>query len=79
MPASRGAVLREDRCGALRSRDLSEGDPCGKGRERLDLRKRVICVARLPGPRGRPRLENWLHAQNQGAVAGRNAAGASAT
>jgi 3-phenylpropionate/trans-cinnamate dioxygenase ferredoxin reductase component len=33
------------------------------------------CV-RFPGPDGLVRLENWLHAQDQGAVAGRNAAGA---
>ncbi len=34
------------------------------------------CV-RFPGPHGFVRLENWLHAQDQGTVAGRNAAGAS--
>ena len=34
-------------------------------------------VVRLPGPHGLVRLENWRHAQDQGAVAGRNAAGAS--
>jgi 3-phenylpropionate/trans-cinnamate dioxygenase ferredoxin reductase subunit len=34
------------------------------------------CV-RFPGPAGLVRLENWTHAQDQGAVAGRNAAGAS--
>jgi 3-phenylpropionate/trans-cinnamate dioxygenase ferredoxin reductase component len=34
-------------------------------------------VVRFPGPRGSVRLENWRHAQDQGAVAGRNAAGAS--
>jgi len=33
------------------------------------------CV-RFPGPHGLVRLENWRHAQDQGAVAGRNAAGA---
>jgi len=33
------------------------------------------CV-RFPGPQGLVRLENWLHAQDQGAIAGRNAAGA---
>jgi len=33
------------------------------------------CV-RFPGPQGPVRLENWIHAQDQGAVAGRNAAGA---
>jgi NADPH-dependent 2,4-dienoyl-CoA reductase/sulfur reductase-like enzyme len=32
---------------------------------------------RLPGPSGLVRLENWRHAQDHGAVAGRNAAGAS--
>lgn len=32
-------------------------------------------VARFPGPDGLVRLENWRHAQDQGAVAGRNAAG----
>ena len=32
---------------------------------------------RLPGPQGLVRLENWRHAQDHGAVAGRNAAGAS--
>jgi 3-phenylpropionate/trans-cinnamate dioxygenase ferredoxin reductase subunit len=32
---------------------------------------------RFPGPRGPVRLENWRHAQDHGAVAGRNAAGAS--
>ncbi|HWP24755.1 MAG TPA: FAD-dependent oxidoreductase [Xanthobacteraceae bacterium] len=34
-------------------------------------------VTRFPGPRGPVRLENWRHAQDQGAVAGRNAAGGS--
>jgi 3-phenylpropionate/trans-cinnamate dioxygenase ferredoxin reductase subunit len=34
-------------------------------------------VVRFPGPHGPVRLENWRHAQDQGAVAGRNAAGAS--
>jgi 3-phenylpropionate/trans-cinnamate dioxygenase ferredoxin reductase component len=34
-------------------------------------------VVRFPGPRGLVRLENWRHAQDQGTVAGRNAAGAS--
>jgi len=34
-------------------------------------------AARFPGPHGRVRLENWRHAQDQGAVAGRNAAGGS--
>jgi len=34
-------------------------------------------VVRFPGPHGLVRLEDWRHAQNQGAVAGRNAAGAS--
>lgn len=33
-------------------------------------------VVRFPGPRGLIRLENWRHAQDQGLVAGRNAAGA---
>lgn len=33
-------------------------------------------AVRFPGPRGLVRLENWRHAQDQGAVAGRNAAGA---
>jgi NADPH-dependent 2,4-dienoyl-CoA reductase/sulfur reductase-like enzyme len=32
---------------------------------------------RFPGPQGLVRLENWRHAQEHGAVAGRNAAGAS--
>ena len=32
---------------------------------------------RFPGPDGMVRLENWRHAQDHGAVAGRNAAGAS--
>ena len=32
--------------------------------------------ARFPGPHGIARLENWIHAQDQGTVAGRNAAGA---
>jgi NADPH-dependent 2,4-dienoyl-CoA reductase/sulfur reductase-like enzyme len=32
-------------------------------------------VTCFPGPRGLVRLENWRHAQDQGAVAGRNAAG----
>jgi len=31
---------------------------------------------RFPGPHGLVRLENWRHAQDHGAVAGRNAAGA---
>ena len=31
--------------------------------------------ARFPGPRGPVRLENWRHAQEHGAIAGRNAAG----
>jgi 3-phenylpropionate/trans-cinnamate dioxygenase ferredoxin reductase subunit len=34
-------------------------------------------VVRFPGPHGLVRLENWRHALDQGAVAGRNAAGAS--
>jgi len=33
-------------------------------------------VTRFPGPHGSVRLENWRHGQDQGAVAGRNAAGA---
>ncbi len=33
----------------------------------------------FPGPHGLVRLENWRHAQNHGAVAGRNAAGAHET
>jgi NADPH-dependent 2,4-dienoyl-CoA reductase/sulfur reductase-like enzyme len=36
-------------------------------------------AVRFPGPHGLVRLENWRHAQDQGAVAGRNAAGASDT
>lgn len=36
-------------------------------------------VVRFPGPHGPVRLENWRHAQDQGAVAGRNAAGATDT
>ena len=32
-------------------------------------------VVRFPGPHGLMRLEDWRHAQDQGAVAGRNAAG----
>lgn len=34
-------------------------------------------AVRFPAPHGLVRLENWRHAQDQGAVAGRNAAGAS--
>jgi 3-phenylpropionate/trans-cinnamate dioxygenase ferredoxin reductase component len=34
-------------------------------------------VTRFPGPGGLVRLENWRHAQDHGAVAGRNAAGGS--
>jgi 3-phenylpropionate/trans-cinnamate dioxygenase ferredoxin reductase subunit len=34
-------------------------------------------VVRFPGPHGSVRREDWRHAQDQGAVAGRNAAGAS--
>ena len=34
-------------------------------------------VVRFPGPHGPVRLENWRHAQEQGIIAGRNAAGAS--
>jgi 3-phenylpropionate/trans-cinnamate dioxygenase ferredoxin reductase component len=34
-------------------------------------------VVRFPGPLGLTRREDWRHAQDQGAVAGRNAAGAS--
>ena len=33
-------------------------------------------VVRFPGPRGLVRLENWRHAQDQGTIAGKNAAGA---
>jgi Reductase C-terminal len=33
-------------------------------------------VVRFPGPHGVVRLEDWRHAQDQGAIAGRNAAGA---
>jgi 3-phenylpropionate/trans-cinnamate dioxygenase ferredoxin reductase subunit len=33
-------------------------------------------AVRFPGPHGPVRLENWRHAQDQGSVAGRNAAGA---
>jgi NADPH-dependent 2,4-dienoyl-CoA reductase/sulfur reductase-like enzyme len=36
-------------------------------------------AVRFPGAHGLVRLENWRHAQDQGAVAGRNAAGASDT
>jgi len=36
-------------------------------------------AVRFPGPHGPVRLENWRHAQDQGAIAGRNAAGASDT
>jgi NADPH-dependent 2,4-dienoyl-CoA reductase/sulfur reductase-like enzyme len=36
-------------------------------------------VVRFPGPHGLVRREDWRHAQDQGAVAGRNAAGASET
>jgi NADPH-dependent 2,4-dienoyl-CoA reductase/sulfur reductase-like enzyme len=36
-------------------------------------------VVRFPGPHGPVRLENWRHALEQGAVAGRNAAGAAET
>jgi hypothetical protein len=36
-------------------------------------------AVRFPGPHGLVRLENWRHAQDQGAVAGRNAAGGSDT
>ena len=36
------------------------------------------CV-RFPGPDGLVRLENWRHAQDQGTIAGRNAAGSSDT
>jgi 3-phenylpropionate/trans-cinnamate dioxygenase ferredoxin reductase subunit len=32
-------------------------------------------VVRFPGPHGPVRLENWRHAQDQGTIAGRNAAG----
>ncbi|HJZ73648.1 MAG TPA: FAD-dependent oxidoreductase [Vicinamibacterales bacterium] len=35
--------------------------------------------ARFPGPGGLARLENWIHAQDQGIIAGRNAAGATET
>jgi NADPH-dependent 2,4-dienoyl-CoA reductase/sulfur reductase-like enzyme len=34
-------------------------------------------ATRFPGPHGRVRLENWRHAQDHGAIAGRNAAGGS--
>jgi NADPH-dependent 2,4-dienoyl-CoA reductase/sulfur reductase-like enzyme len=34
-------------------------------------------AVRFPGPRGPERLENWRHAQDHGAIAGRNAAGKS--
>lgn len=34
-------------------------------------------VVRFPGPHGLVRLEDWRHAQDQGAIAGKNAAGAS--
>ena len=36
-------------------------------------------AVRFPGPHGLVRLENWRHAQDQGAIAGGNAAGASDT
>ena len=36
-------------------------------------------AVRFPAPHGLVRLENWRHAQDQGAVAGRNAAGANET
>jgi NADPH-dependent 2,4-dienoyl-CoA reductase/sulfur reductase-like enzyme len=36
-------------------------------------------AVRFPGPDGLVRLENWRHAQDQGAIAGRNAAGAGDT
>jgi NADPH-dependent 2,4-dienoyl-CoA reductase/sulfur reductase-like enzyme len=34
-------------------------------------------ATRFPGPQGLVRLENWRHAQDQGMIAGRNAAGGS--
>lgn len=34
-------------------------------------------ATRFPGPQGPVRLENWRHGQDQGAIAGRNAAGGS--
>jgi NADPH-dependent 2,4-dienoyl-CoA reductase/sulfur reductase-like enzyme len=34
-------------------------------------------VVRFPGPHGQMRQEDWRHAQDQGSIAGRNAAGAS--
>ncbi|MEO5897709.1 MAG: oxidoreductase C-terminal domain-containing protein, partial [Vicinamibacterales bacterium] len=36
-------------------------------------------VVRFPGPHGPVRLENWRHAQDQGTVAGTNAAGGNAS
>lgn len=36
-------------------------------------------VTRFPGPHGMVRLENWRHGQDQGAIAGRNAAGGADT
>lgn len=36
-------------------------------------------AVRFPGPEGLVRLENWRHAQDQGTVAGRNAAGGNET
>jgi len=36
-------------------------------------------AVRFPAPHGLIRLENWRHAQDQGTIAGRNAAGASET
>ena len=41
-----------------------------------DLRRRRRARA-LPRPQGAVRLENWRHAQDHGAIAGRNAAGGS--
>ena len=50
-----------------------------RGRSRPDLRPgRSIAAGdctRFPGPHGPVRIENWRHAQEHGAIAGRNAAG----
>ncbi len=61
---------------------------CGARGRRRDRGRRVLPdvrsaifaagdVVRFPGPHGPVRLENWRHAQDQGVVAGRNAAGGS--
>ena len=76
----RGRHRREARRRARGSRGPRRAGRHRRRRAVPHLRSRIFsppATARAsPGPQGAVRLENWRHAQDHGAVAGRNAAGA---